>query len=135
MSFVLDASLTMAWFLNEPGPPLDHIIDRLAEDGAYVPRMWHLEVANVFQMAIIKKRTSASDRDAAFTELRKMAIMVDEAGDQLAWTTIVQVSEMYRLTTYDAAYLELAQRRRVPLATLDKDLIKAATKAGLETLP
>ena len=134
MSFVLDASLTVAWFLNEPGPALGDIVDRLAEDGAVVPRLWPLEVANAFQIAIRKDRTTAADRDAAFGELRRMAITIDTGADDLAWTTIVELSDRFSLTAYDASYVELAHRRRLPLATLDKAMIAAAKRMDIKIL-
>jgi predicted nucleic acid-binding protein len=135
VTFVLDASVTMAWFFDEPGPALGDLVDRLADEGAVVPRLWSLEVANVFRMAIRQKRTSAADRDAAFAELRRMGIAVDNGADELDWTTLVQLSDRYGLTIYDAVYLELAQRRRLPLATLDDELRSAASQAGIEALP
>lgn len=135
MTFVLDASVTMAWFLNEPGPPLGDLIDRLVDDGALVPAFWALEVANVFQSAIRRKRISPDDRDTAFGELRLLPIAVDDTGRDLIWTNVIELSGRHGLSAYDATYLELAVRRGVPLATLDKDLAKAARAEGVTVLP
>lgn len=135
MTFVLDASVTMAWFLNEPGPPLDDLIDRLVENGAMVPSFWSLEVANVFQIAIRRDRTSPVDRDAAFAEIRLLPIFIDDAGRDAIWTGVVALSDRHNLTIYDASYLELAVRLSLPLATFDKDLAKAARAEGVTVLP
>lgn len=135
MTFVLDASVTMAWFLNEPGPFLGDIVDRVVEEGAVVPEFWALEVANVFQAAIRRRRTTESDRDAAFEQLRLLPIAIEKNDRESIWTDVVTLSSSHGLTAYDATYLELAVRLRLPLPTLDKELIDAARAESLEVLP
>lgn len=127
MSFVIDASLTLAWYFeDEAKPATDALLDRLALNGAVVPALWRLEVGNAFQSAIRRKRVDAAFRDAALAELAAMPISVDPETDTHAWSTTLRLSERFALSLYDAAYLELAQRRGLPLASLDKELWAAA---------
>jgi predicted nucleic acid-binding protein len=93
-----------------------------------------LDVANGFQTAIRRKRIDAAFRDIALAELATMEITVDPDTDANAWTTTVRLSDRFELTAYDAAYLELAQRRRLPLASLDQRLCRAAVSLGLTVL-
>lgn len=135
MSFVVDASLTLAWYFeDEATPATDEMLDRLAANGAIVPALWRLEVANAFQMAIRRKRVDAVFRDTALTELAAMPITVDPETDIHAWTTTLRLSERFALTLYDAAYLELAQRQTLPLATLDNELRAAGHALSVQLL-
>jgi predicted nucleic acid-binding protein len=135
VTLVLDVPATMAWFLNKPGPSLHPLTDRIVEEGAIVPYFWSLEVANVFQAAIRRGRTSGEDRDAAFSLMRLLPIAVDHADREVIWNAVLALSDMHGLTSYDASYLELALRRQLPLATLDNNLAKAARAEGLTVLP
>ena len=138
MSVVLDASLTLTWYFDdETTPATEAVLDRVSEAGAVVPGLWRLEVANAFQSALRRKRISAEYRDESLTELAQLPITVDADTDTYAWTTTLRLAERFGLTIYDATYLELAQRRSLPLATLDKELREAAatlnvTLVGLE---
>jgi predicted nucleic acid-binding protein len=85
-------------------------------------------------MAIRRKRIDAAFRDQALAELAAMAISVDGETDIHAWSATPRLSDQFRLTVHDAAYLELAQRRNLPLATLDRELRKAAQAAGTPAL-
>ena len=136
MNVVLDASLTLTWFLDEDGTEAGLEVARmLADTTAIVPQLWSLEVANGFQMAIRRKRTTPEARDTALVDLSQMAIETDaETGDH-AWHATLGLSDRYELTAYDAAYLELAIRQRLPLATLDERLATAARAAGVPVLP
>ena len=102
--------------------------------GCGVPALWRLEIANGFQMAIRRKRIDPAFRDGALAALAAMEIIVDPDTDNNAWTTTLHLSDRFRLTVYDAAYLELAQRRRLPLASLDQPLCRAAAALGLTVL-
>lgn len=127
MSVVVDASLTLAWYFDdETTPATDAILDRVSEAGAVVPVLWRLEVANAFQSALRRKRISADYRDASLAALALLPITVDADTDTYAWTTTLRLAERFGLTIYDATYLELAQRRSLPLATLDTALREAA---------
>ncbi len=135
MSLVLDPSLALSWYFeDERTVEADALLDQVVDRGAVVPTLWRLEVANGFQTAIRRKRIDAAFRDIALAELATMEITVDPDTDANAWTTTVRLSDRFELTAYDAAYLELAQRRRLPLATLDQRLCRAAVSLGLTVL-
>ena len=131
MSVVIDASLTLTWYFDdETTPAKEALLDRVSETGAVVPGLWRLEVANAFQSALRRKRISAVYRDESLAELAQLPVTIDNDTDTYAWTTTLRLAERFGLTIYDATYLELAQRRSLPLATLDKELREAA--AGLD---
>jgi predicted nucleic acid-binding protein len=135
LSLVLDTSLTLSWYFeDERTPAADGALDRVVNEGAVVPALWKLEVANGLQVAIRRKRIDVQFRDDAISQLAAMPIVVDLETDTFAWTTTLHLADQYRLTPYDAAYLELAQRRKLPLATLDGALRTAARAAGIATI-
>ena len=132
---VLDASLTLSWYFeDERTPATDKLLDQVAEQGAHVPALWRLEVANGFQMSIRRKRFDAAFRDNALMHLARMPIMVDPDTNSYAWSTTLHLADRFQLTLYDAAYLELAQRRHLPLASLDQPLRTAADALGINFL-
>jgi predicted nucleic acid-binding protein len=127
VSLVLDASITMAWcFEDEATPAAEEVLDLVVESNAVVPAIWRFEVGNALQMAIRRKRITDIFRDDALAKLLAMPISIDPETDAHAWTTALRLSERFRLTLYDAAYVELAQRRSLPLATLDQEMRVAA---------
>jgi predicted nucleic acid-binding protein len=135
MSLVIDASLTVSWYFeDETTPATEAILERVSEAGATVPTLWRLEVANAFQSAIRRKRITAPYRDQSLAELTHMPITIDADTNVYAWTTTLRLAERFALTIYDSAYLELAQRRSLPLATLDAELREAAAALGLTLL-
>jgi predicted nucleic acid-binding protein len=135
MSLVIDASLTVAWYFeDETTPVTEAILDRVSEAGAIVPTLWRLEVANAFQSAIRRKRITAPYRDQSLAELTQMPITIDADTNVYAWTTTLRLAERFALTIYDSAYLELAQRRSLPLATLDAALREATAALGVTLL-
>jgi predicted nucleic acid-binding protein len=135
VSLVLDTSLTLSWYFeDERTPSSDALLDRVAEAGAVVPGLWRLEVANGLQMAIRRNRIDPAYRDEAISRLSCLPIALDPETNTFAWTTTVHLAERFGLTTYDAAYLELAQRRTLPLATLDQELRGAASVLGVALL-
>jgi predicted nucleic acid-binding protein len=128
LSLAIDASLIIAWYFeDESTAATDALLDRVADAGAMVPSLWRLEVANAFQTAIRRQRIDAVYRDASLAELALMAITVDADTSSYAWSATLRLAERFSLTPYDAAYLELAQRRSLPLATLGRDLCAAAS--------
>jgi predicted nucleic acid-binding protein len=135
VSVVIDASLTLAWYFDdETTPAADAVLDRVSEAGAVVPCLWRLEVANAFQSALRRKRITTAYRDESLTKLDAMQITVDADTDTYAWTTTLRLAERFGLSVYDAAYLELAQRRSLPLATLDRELREAAPTVNVTLL-
>ncbi len=134
MSLVIDSSVTLSWFFEDERSALaDQVLRRVVEAGAVVPSLWRLEVANALQMAVRHKRIDAKFRDASIADLRVLPIAIDPDTDRHAWGSTLILAERCQLTLYDAAYLELAQRAGLPLASLDKQL-RAASKAVGVTL-
>lgn len=128
MSLVLDSSVTLAWiYTEETTSEIREVLNQVADYGAWVPALWRLEIANILEMGVRRKRHDAAFRDATLGDLLLLPLYVDTETDHRAWGPILRLAERYRLTLYDAAYLELAQRRSLPLATLDGDLRRAAT--------
>ena len=132
MSLILDSSVTLAWiYSEETTPAVDHVFDLIAGNGAWVPALWRLEVANILEMGVRRGRTDASFRDAVLADLALLPVNLDPETDRQAWGATARLASRHRLTLYDAAYLELAQRRGLPLATLDRELRSAATAEGV----
>lgn len=132
MSLVIDASIALSWcFHDETSNLAERALDQIADDGGWVPNLWRLEVANAFRTAIRRSRMSPAQRDQAIEDLSGLAIAVDAETDAFAWTTTTALADRFSLTIYDAAYLELAVRRGLPLATLDAGLAKAAQALDL----
>jgi predicted nucleic acid-binding protein len=127
MSLVVDSSITLAWvYGDETTEPGRRVFNELSESGGWVPGLWRLEVANVLEMGVRRKRHSAAFRDATLADLEHLPIRVDAETDRHAWGATLRLAERHHLTLYDATYLELALRRNLPLATLDEDLRRAA---------
>ena len=135
MSFVVDNSVALAWcFEDEHTQTAMDLLDRVAETGAFAPSLWPLEVLNGLLMAERRGRVDATRRHRLAGFLRALPVTLDTETADHAWTATVRLAERHRLSVYDAAYLELAQRRKLPLATLDEDLIKAAKALGMTLL-
>jgi predicted nucleic acid-binding protein len=135
VSLVLDASLTLSWYFeDERTPTIDAVLDQVVASGAIVPSLWRIEVANGFQMAIRRNRIDRDFRDGAIRHLGLLPIMVDPETDTYVWTAMLRLADRFGLTVYDAVYLELAQRRSLPLASLDKELRTAGQALGVPML-
>lgn len=135
MSLVLDSSVILAWvYGDESTPAVRQVVELLINEGGWVPSLWRLEVANVLQMGVRKGRHNAAFRDATLADLASLPIALDPETDRQAWTATLRLAERYRLTMYDAAYLELAQRRGLPLASLDSELRAAADREDVGLL-
>ena len=135
MSLVLDTSATLAWIhADETTDAIRDVFDRVAEGGAVVPALWRLEVANSLTMAVRRGRINAAFRDAALADLDLVGIQTDDRTDAHAWGRTLALADRFRLTVYDAAYLELAERTALPLATLDRELLAAARAMGVPVL-
>jgi predicted nucleic acid-binding protein len=128
VSLVIDSSITLAWYFEDEQTSASlAVLRRVAAEGAIVPALWRLEVANGLQTAVRRSRITATYRDSSLADLDSLAIALDAHTDEHAWTTTLQLAERHGLTLYDAAYLELARRRQLPLATLDRELAAAAS--------
>ena len=134
--FVLDCSVTVAWlFDDEATPETDALLDRLKDESAVVPALWHLEVGNVLAQAERRKRISAAQIAAHLDLLTHLPIVTDTETERRAFREILGLTRTHGLTTYDAAYLELAMRRGAKLATRDKALVRAARRVDVAMLP
>jgi predicted nucleic acid-binding protein len=133
--FVLDASVSLAWFLDNPVPDLAIRVRQSLDGGsrAVVPHLWHLEMANGFAVAERRGDLSTSFADRCLDNIEGlMASVVDESAEVISFRQVHSVARLFRLTAYDAAYLETARREHMPLATLDRALGEAAKKAGVQ---
>lgn len=132
MSLVLDSSVTLAWlFSDEGGAAVDEVFAQVVAGKAWVPTLWRLEVANSLTTALRRQRITAEFRDQSLADLALLNIVADPDTDALAWSATLRLADHHRLTLYDAAYLELALRLNLPLATLDQDLRRAAQVQGV----
>jgi predicted nucleic acid-binding protein len=130
--FVLDGSITLAWlFHDEQDPYADAIVGKLPHIEMLVPRLWHLEVANVLLAGERRGRCTQADTTTWLRFLSGLPIAVDDSTEARAWSDTIGLARRLGLTEYDAAYLELALREGLPLATLDGKLEAAATVVGV----
>jgi predicted nucleic acid-binding protein len=130
--FVLDCSVTMAWcFDDEATPYTDGVRDSLADKRAVVPTIWPLEAANATIMSGRRKRLDEARSKRFFELLEALPIAVDDETSSRSFGDIVHLARTYQLSAYDAAYLELAIRRGLPLACNDGNLKTAAVAAGV----
>jgi predicted nucleic acid-binding protein len=130
--FVLDCSATLPWvFASEATAATRALQDDLAREGkAWVPALWHLELGNVLLGAKRKGLVDKAGIEKFLATLALYDIEVDGETMNVAWTKTLGLAEGMGLTAYDAAYLELALRKGLPLATLDEPLRKAMRRAG-----
>ncbi len=135
MSLVLDSSVTLAWVYSDETTEAVRDAFRMAvKSGGLVPSVWWLEVANVLEMGARRGRHDVGFRDATLADLALLPISTDAETGKQAWGATLQLASRHGLTLYDAAYLELAQRRALPLATLDAELRAAGKAEGLRLL-
>lgn len=131
--FVIDASVTMAWcFADEATSGTEAVLDQFTGDEAVVPAVWPLEVANVLLVAERRLRLTEAQASRFLDLLQQLPISVDGAPTDLA--AVIAAGRRHELSSYDASYLVLAERTGAPLATLDRRLADAATRAGVRLL-
>lgn len=130
MAFVLDASVTASWFLPDehPNAIAEATLDRLVDGTGTAPSLWWFEVRNLLVIAERRRRLTRSEADEALTKLAVLKITIDRAAHS---DMLMHLARQHRLSVYDAAYLELAIRHAVPLASLDKSLSDAAKAEGV----
>jgi len=120
---VIDSSIAIAWcFPDEKDDYSRSVLDALETGSALVPDLWHLEVANTLLVGERRKRSTQADTVAWMSFLEELPITVDEETKTHAFRNTVNLGRSQNLSAYDAAYLELAMRRGLPLATLDDKL-------------
>jgi predicted nucleic acid-binding protein len=131
---VLDASTALAFVIPDEKRPLREVVEIIETAGAIVPLSWRLEVANALYLAERNKRITPSFRRNALDDLSALPIATDTRTLDFAWTETYALAQRHRLTTYDAAYLELAIREGLPLATRDEGLRLGAMRAKVRLL-
>lgn len=136
MTLVLDASMIFPWFLaDEASAKSDGVLALVRDEGAVLPVIWAVEVVNALTMSMRRSRFDAVQRAQYLGILRELPIETDTETNRQAWSNTVMLADRHRLTLYDATYLELALRRRLPLASLDAALLRAATAEAVPTFP
>lgn len=133
MQFVLDCSVAISWCLvDENNPTANAILAIMPDAEAFVPEIWSLEIANVLLVAERRNRMTQEQSEEAIALLQSMLIQVDTATDANALGATLTLGRQEGLAAYDAAYLELALRLGLPLATIDTRLAEAATRCGVD---
>ena len=133
MPLVVDASVALAWALpDESSPYADAVLAVVEREGLRVPELWAREIANGLAVAYLRKRITSTDEKAFLAALSHLSIELEEASAAL---TVIRdgtaAALRYGLTAYDAAYVDLAARERLTLATLDTAMRKAAEQSGV----
>lgn len=134
--FVADASIAVAWVHPAQATPQTRMLLQEIYDGASVevPGIWPLEISNALLVLVRRKKLFEAERQAALAALQRIAVKIDYEMSLLAFTKLSAIASDHQLSVYDAAYFELAQRRKLPLACKDGALRDAATRAGIKLL-
>ena len=132
---VLDASMALAWlFADEISPNADAVLEQVSTDGAIVPSLWRIEIANTLNNSLRRGRSDKAIVERAIAQLEELPIRDDGETGARVWSDTMALAQEEELTVYDATYLELALRLALPLATGDKALIAAAGRRHLNVL-
>lgn len=135
MPFVLDASVAVSWhFEDEPSRYADRVLDMVVEDAAIVPSVWPLELANALLIGERRNRLTDAKVARAAALMLELPILVRDVSTIRAFGSILDLARAEGLSTYDAAYLDLAMREGLPLATQDEGLRAAAERVGVELI-
>ncbi len=133
--FVLDNSVAMRWLLETEKTSdqsyAESVLKSLMDSDSLVPNLWHLEATNVLLVAEKQLDASPGEIESFISQLENLPIHVDPLTSHQSFNRTFALARIYKLSSYDAAYLELAIREGLPLATLDKNLIKAAKKTNV----
>ena len=136
MGLVVDASVAACWmFKNEATPDTDALFVRVRDAGGVVPALWIWDVANLLAIGIRRRRLTAAEATAHLADLAQLPIVTDAEATARAWREAFGLANAHKLTAYDAAYLELAQRTGLDLASKDVDLRAAAAAIGVKVVP
>lgn len=134
-TLIIDCSITMAWcFEDESTPKNLAVLDRLADEAALVPAHWYLEVSNFLAMAEKRRRITTAKSMEFLTYLGTLKFEIDHEVFGRAFDQLLRLCRAHGLTSYDAAYLDLALRRGIPLASLDDELRVEAKSLGIALL-
>jgi predicted nucleic acid-binding protein len=132
MAYVLDASVSAYWaFADEDHPVAEMAFSSLQTEEVVVPALWWFEIRNILVVNERRGRIDQRDSDLFLQALTQFRICIDRAPEQ---TDVLRIARDQGLSVYDAAYVELAHRERLPLATLDRRLGEAARLMGVQLL-
>jgi predicted nucleic acid-binding protein len=131
---VLDASVALAWFIDNPVPSYAVRVRQALIDGAraVVPALWHLEIANGLAVAERRRTISATDLTACLVQIVKLSARIETDATILSARQALDIARFFHLSAYDGSYLETARSEGLPLASLDNALRAAAARAGVE---
>jgi predicted nucleic acid-binding protein len=134
--FIADPSVGVAWAVHsQASDPTDQLLEKVATGTPLVvPTLWPFEIANSLLVLLRRKKLLAEERDRALDALARLPLVVDDEGCRLAFGKTSTLAAEHGLSVYDAAYLELALRRKLPLASRDVALCAAATKSRVKLL-
>ena len=134
-NFVVDNSVVMTWcFSDETNKYSDAILDSMNTSTAFVPLIWPLEVGNVLLVAERRKRLSEADSTRFIALIAELPIVIEQEQPERMMKDILALARKHKISTYDASYLDLAMRKGLPIASLDKDLRKAARRSRVAIL-
>ena len=134
-NFVVDNSVVMTWcFSDETNKYSDAILDSLNKSTAFLPSIWPLEVGNVLLVAERRKRLSEADSTRFIALIAELPIVIEQEQPERMMKDILALARKHKISTYDATYLDLAMRKGLPIASLDKDLRKAARRSRVAIL-
>ena len=132
MAFVVDASVTAAWLMPDEESPLAELVfEKMVDEPALVPAIWWFETRNLLMVNERRKRVPVDLREELLSLLDDLPAQIDRVPDS---GQITALARRHGLTVYDAAYIELAARKKIPLATLDRKLAEAARAEKIELL-
>lgn len=123
MSFIIDASVVIAWAFKEQHATAERALARIQAEEAIVPALWWYELRNVLALGERQKRLTERETARFLRDISRLTITIDSSPNE---AQVLTLARRHRLTVYDAAYLELAGREALPLATLDEELAAAA---------
>jgi len=133
--FVIDNSVVMTWcFKDETSQYADAILDRFEISTGFVPSIWPLEVCNLLLVAERKRQIGEADITRFIALIAELPIIVKQEPPERMTKEIFALAREHKLSTYDASYLDLAMRKGLPIATLDKNLIAAAKRSKVPIL-
>ena len=133
-TFVADASVAVGWVHPaQATPQTEAMLDAIAQGAILeVPALWPLEVANALTVLVRRKKLTENERQTGLGWLRALPLRIDHEMSSLAFSRLSELATTHHLSVYDAAYLELAQRRKLPLSCNDGPLQKAAMELGVD---
>jgi predicted nucleic acid-binding protein len=133
---VIDASVALAWcFPDEGREETEQILEELRHRKGIVPSIWPLEICNAILSAERRQRVAMADVSRFLGLLNRLSLAVDTLPAQRSFSNVLPLARAYKLSAYDASYLELAMREGCALATLDGKLREAATASGVVVFP